>query len=75
MSRPTVELVGGEVEVLLGELGHVGVFGKVLAEESVGVFVGAALPWAFGVADVDLDSGVDRELGVLGHLLALIPGE
>ena len=32
-----------------------------------------ALPRRFGVAEVDLDAGIDRELGVLGHLFALIP--
>jgi hypothetical protein len=27
------------------------------------------------VAEVDLDAGVDRELDVLSHLFALIPGD
>ena len=31
LSRPGVERVGGLVEVFLGEFGHVGAFGKVLA--------------------------------------------
>ncbi len=36
----------------MGVFRKVGSFGKVLAEESVGVFVGASLPWALGVAEV-----------------------
>ena len=32
-----------------------------------------ALPRALRVAEVDLDTGGDRELGVLGHLFALVP--
>ena len=61
------------VEVSLGEGGHVGAFGEVLAEEPVGVLVGSSLPRGFGVTEVDLDTGVDGELGVSCHLFALIP--
>ena len=75
MSRAGVEGVGGLVEVFLGDQAHVGAFGEVLAEEPVGVFVGASLPRGLGVTEVDVDSGVDTELGVLGHFFALIPGE
>ena len=35
----------------------------------------ATLPGARRVAEVDLDVAVDREAGVLGHLLSLIPGQ
>ena len=31
LSRPAVERMGGLVEVVLGEQGHVGAFGEVLA--------------------------------------------
>ena len=34
-----------------------------------------ALPWAVRVAEVNLDAGVDRELAVLSHLGALVPGD
>ena len=40
----SVEFTCDCVEVVLGELGEVGAFGEVLAEQSVGVLVGAALP-------------------------------
>ena len=36
---------------------EVGAFGEVLAEQTVGVLVGAALPWTLGVAEVDVEVG------------------
>jgi hypothetical protein len=48
---------------------------EVLAEQAVGVLVGAALPGAAWIAEVDLDAAVDGELGVLGHLSAVVPGQ
>ena len=53
--------------------GEVGAFREVLAQQAVRVLVRSPLPRRFGVAEVDLDAGSDRELGMLGHLLALIP--
>jgi hypothetical protein len=61
--------VGGVVNGEVGSLRH------VLAQEAVGVLVRGTLPGAVGVAEVDLDGGVDGELGVSRHLLTLIPGE
>ena len=40
---------------------QVALLGQVLAKETVGVLVGAALPGALGVAEVDLDAGVHAE--------------
>ena len=54
---------------------EVGAFGEVLAEETVGVLVGSALPWTLGVAEVDVEVGVCAELGVLGHFDSLVPGQ
>ena len=58
---------------MLGELGHVGVFGEVLTQRSVGVLIGSTLPRRLWVTEIDLDAGVDAELDVLGHFSALIP--
>src|ERR1039458_7696480 len=52
---------------------EVGSFREVLAQKSVGVLVRAALPGTLRVAEVDGEAGVDTQLGVLGHLGALIP--
>src|SRR5450759_4404579 len=75
LSRASVELGGDGVEVRLGQAREVGTLGQVLAEQAVGVLVGAPLPRAVRVAEVDGDAGLDREGEVLGHLLATVPGE
>jgi len=59
----------GAVEREIRSLRH------VLTKQAVGVLVGAALPGAVGVAEVDLDTGVDRESLVARHLPALVPGD
>jgi hypothetical protein len=41
---PVVEFGGDAVEVVIGPRAQVGAFGEVLAEQAIGVFVGAALP-------------------------------
>jgi transposase InsO family protein len=48
---------------------------KVLAQQSIGVLVGAALPRALRIAEVDLDACVDFKRRVLGHLGALVPSQ
>ena len=55
--------------------GQVTLLGQVLAQETVGVLVGATLPGAFGIAELDLDAGVDAEADVLGHLWSLVPSD
>src|ERR1700733_943416 len=50
-------------------------FWKILAQQSVGVLVGAALPWAVRIAEIDLDASVDLQACVLSHLSSLIPGQ
>ena len=70
-----VEFGGDVVEVFAGVHGQVGALGEVLAQQAVGVLVGAALPWAVRVGEVDLNAGVDRQLGVLGEFFAAVPGQ
>src|SRR5436305_1983248 len=64
---------GGEIVDVVAR--EVGASREVLTEQAVGVFVGAALPGALRVAEVDLEAGVDSKLRVLGHLGALVPDE
>lgn len=49
--------------------------GKILAQQPVGVFVGTALPWGVGIAEVVGKAGSDPHMGVLRHFGALIPGQ
>jgi hypothetical protein len=74
LSRAAIELSGDRVQRRLVGPTQVAVLGQVLAEQAVGVLVGAALPGAARVTEEDLDAGVDREPRVLGHLPALVPG-
>src|SRR3982751_4724558 len=54
---------------------EIGSLWKVLAQQAVGVLVRAALPGAVRIAEVDMDPGVDPQMGVLSHLRALVPGQ
>ena len=75
MTRPAIHLRGHEVEVFGAVLAKVGAFGEVLPEKTVGVLVGAALPWASGVAEVNLEAGRHLDLQVIPHFLSLVPGQ
>jgi hypothetical protein len=48
--------------------------GQILAQQAVGVFVGAALPRALGIAEIDVDVRRQGEAPMIGKLLAAIPG-
>ena len=54
---------------------EVSALGKVLAQESIGVLVGAALPRTARVGEVDRDAGLDFEGCMLRELLAPVPGQ
>ena len=56
-----VELIGDLVEVGLGAGGQAPVAGEVLAQQAVGVLVGAALPRGVWIAEVDGHAAGDRE--------------
>ena len=73
LSRSCVERVGGLVEIILAVSGEVGAFREVLAYQPVGVLVRSSLPRRFRVTEIQLDTGINSELGVLSHLFALIP--
>lgn len=73
--RSGVERCGNGVELGPGPSREVGAFGKVLAEDSVGVLVGATLPGTVRVREEHRNPGRCRERGVGGEFLALVPGE
>jgi hypothetical protein len=60
--------VGDGGELVAAPAGDIGAFGEVLTEQSIGVLVRAALPWAVWIGEVNPDSGVDAQLSVLGEL-------
>src|SRR5215217_5821305 len=65
LARAAVELLCDLVEALLAHPGETRSLREVLAKQAVGVLVRAPLPGASGIAEVDLDSGLDREAPVL----------
>jgi len=72
---PVVEFGGDAVEVVAGPYVQVGALGEVLAEQAVGVFVGAALPGSVRVTEVDLQAGRNLNPVVVEHLVALVSGQ
>lgn len=59
---PAVEAVGDGVEVILRVDGQIRALGQVLAQQSVGIFAGAALPGAVRVAEVHTHAGGGSQL-------------
>ncbi len=70
-----VQTIGDPIELGLAEHAEVGALGHVLAKRAVGVLARASLPGAVRVAEVDLHAGLCTQIGVAGHLLALVIGE
>jgi len=50
-------------------------FWEVLSQESVGIFICAALPRRMWVAQEDVDVGSQVECLVPGHLCSTVPGQ
>ena len=75
LAGSAVQRGGDRGEVIGAVAGQVGALGEVLAQQPVGVLVGAALPRAVWIAEVDRQAGLDPQLRVVCHLGALIPGQ
>ena len=54
---------------------EVGAFREVLSKKTVGVLIGAALPGAMRVAEVDVEIGGELQALVVCELLAAVPGQ
>src|SRR5712664_2709597 len=52
---------------------EIGSLWEVLAQQAVGILVGAALPGTVRVAEVDLQPSADPQVRMLRHLCPLIP--
>src|SRR5215217_6970804 len=68
LSRPAVEGDRHGGKVLGAVRAEISALWKVLAQQPIGVLVRAALPGAVGIAEVDLETSVDPQAGVLAHL-------
>ncbi len=69
------EFLSNPVEIFAAVHAEVGALRKVLAQQAVEVFVGAALPGRVRVAEVDVDAGIDGDLFPVAHLRSLVPGQ
>src|SRR3954464_13832150 len=63
LARAAVERVGDGGQVAGAVAREVGALGEVLAQQPVGVLVGAALPGALRIAEVHLQAEVDPQPG------------
>src|SRR4051794_25682230 len=75
LAGSSVEFDSDRVELVLGAVSEAGLARQVLAQETVGVLVRAALPRAARIAEEHRHATRDSETRVRGHLLALIPGQ
>ena len=64
--------MGVGIQLTLRIARQVRALGQVLAQQSVGVFVGAALPGTVRIGKEDLNRKPPGQLLVLGHLFAPI---
>jgi hypothetical protein len=62
-SGPGVECNGHGLKVIGIVCAEIGALWKVLAQQSVGILICAALPWALGVAEINAQTGVDPQMG------------
>lgn len=75
LARSVVEGVCHSLKRCRGVSAQIGTFGEVLAQQSVGVLVGSALPGTSRLAEERPDAGLVTQALVLGHFRPLIPGQ
>ncbi len=74
-ARARVQPMGNGVQLTLGVARQVRALGQVLAQQPIGVLIGAALPRAVRIGKEDLDREPLGQALVLGHLFAPIIGQ
>ncbi len=70
-----IEFVGDDIAVVLSERGHAGALGQVLADEAVGVFVGATFPGVMGRGEIELQTDGVLDCGIAMELGAVVGGD
>ena len=65
-----VELTCHFVQIGLRVCRQVGSLRKVLSQQTIGVLVGTALPWALRITEVSVDIGRQRKSAMIRQLLA-----
>ncbi len=73
--RPAVEFRRDPIAIVLDEVGHALALGEILAEQAVGVFVGAAFPRMVRRGEVETRRRRALEAGVVVEFGAVIDGD
>ena len=74
-ARPVIEGVLDGVEFVLSDEVEIHALGQVLADEAIGIFIGATLPRAVWITEEDVHAQPPGQSVVLSHLGALVVGE
>lgn len=72
---PAIHQVCNRIQLLLAVDRKIRALGQELANQAIGVLVGAPLPWAVGVTEIHHNPGIGAELLLVGHLLAPVIGQ
>ena len=72
---PCIEPKGDLIKVMLSVNGSVRAVREVLAQQTIGVLVAAALPGAFRITEVDADIRRDGELAMISQFRSPIPSQ
>lgn len=74
-ARAVVEVSGDVSALLLSKVSEVGAFGEILAEETIGILVGAAFPSVVRVGEVELGVQLARDIFEAMEFGAVVGGE
>src|SRR5712671_6456788 len=75
LTWPFVELTSHFVQIGLRMHRQVGALRKVLSQQTIGVLIRAALPWALRIAKINVDVCRQREPSMVRKFLATVPGQ
>src|SRR5680860_473714 len=74
-SRSAIEQLRNALDLVVTDLAEVSAFGEELADEAIGVLVGAALPGTLRMGKVHLDLGVPSKQPMFGHFFTPVMGQ
>src|SRR6266511_1606666 len=75
LPRPAVQFRSDPIAIVLGEVGHALALGEILAEQAIGVFVGAAFPRMVRRGEVETYRRRSLEPGGVVEFGAVIDGD
>src|SRR5467141_4005017 len=75
LTWPFVELTSHFVQIGLRMHRQVGALRKVLSQQTIGVLIRAALPWALRIAKIYVDFGRQRKATMIRKFLSPVPGQ